>query len=178
MPDKGKAKETPTRPDSAPPTTPRLPSPPASPRAPSPPTPALPASSSRPASNAQGNQANTPPSPANPLQGALRGSQPQTPVSAGTNPTPQDKNASLRRAFLSEQMANYFLSVYGRNPGLTTRVHHIGTAFDAVTSARVTYLELVNKTKADIVALARSLPGDTTPVSILKKLQKIAPEGS
>src|SRR5882762_10567343 len=66
---------------------------------------------------------------------------PQTsPVPTGQ---PTQKDAVIRRAFLYQQTAAYFLSVYGRNIGLTARVHEIGSLFDSIVTARQVYLDLV-----------------------------------
>jgi hypothetical protein len=169
MPDKGKGKASPPRPDSAPPLLSSLPSPPQSP---------LPKVAQAQPSNAQG----TTPHPASAPMAAdsptLRVPLAQTTSPRSQSSAPTSPNPIVRPTFLYQKDTQYFLSIYGRNPALIKRVHDIRTAFDAVTSARVKYLELLDRAKASVLHLARSLPGDAAPRNITKKLQAITPDGS
>jgi hypothetical protein len=108
----------------------------------------------------------------------LRATLAQTPIPRNQSSVSTPPNPIVRPAFLYQKDAQYFLSVYGRNPALIKRVHNIGTAFDVVTSARVKYLELLDEVKASVLHLAHSLPGDAAPCNITKKLQAIVPDGS
>jgi hypothetical protein len=108
----------------------------------------------------------------------LRATLAQTPIPRSQNSVSTLPNPIVQPAFLYQKDAQYFLSVYGRNSALVKRVHDIGTAFDAVTSAQVKYLEPLDEVKASVLHLVCSLPGNATPCNITKKLQAIAPDGS
>jgi hypothetical protein len=169
MPDKGKGKAIPPRPDSAPPLLSSLPSPP---QLPSPKVAqALP-------SNAQGITPHQASAPMAADGRILRAPLAQTPSPRSQSLAPTSPNPIVRPTFLYQKDAQYFLSIYSRNSALVKRVHNIGTAFDTVTTARVQYLELLDSAKAAVLHLARSLPGDATPRNIAKKLQAIVPDRS
>jgi hypothetical protein len=169
MPNKGKGKATPPRPDSAPLLLLSLPSPPQLP---------LPKVAQAPPSNAQGTTPHQVSAPTAADSPTLRAPLAQTPSPRNQSSAPTSLNPIVRPAFLYQKDAQYFLSVYSRNSALVKRVHDIGTAFDVVTTARVQYLKLLDSTKAAVLHLACSLPGDAAPRNIAKKLQAITPDGS
>jgi hypothetical protein len=169
MPDKGKGKASPPRPDSAPPLLSSLPSPPQSPS---------PKVAQAQPSNAEGTTLLLTSAPTATDVPTLQATLAQTPILRSQNLVSTLQNPIVRPAFLYQKDAQYFLSVYGRNPALVKRVHDIWTAFDAVTTAQVKYLELLNEAKASVLHLAHSLPGDAAPCNIAKKLQAIAPDRS
>ena len=84
-----------------------------------------------------------------------------------------DKNANIRRAFLSERAATDFLSSHGRIPRLASLVHEIGAHVDELTSARRTYLQRIEEMDARLSDLARFCPRTPSRNEIFTHIQKI-----